>query len=60
MQRSSACRRRAGVDRFRDKDCSLQSTSALGGTSEAGAFGDCRYTLTKARVTALETARAAR
>lgn len=45
---------------FRDKECSLQSTSALGGTGEAGAFSDCRYTLTKARVTALETARAAR
>ena len=50
---------RAWID-FRDKDCDLQSTSALGGTGEAGAFGDCRYTLTKARVTALETARAAR
>ena len=50
---------RAWTD-FRDKDCDLQSTSALGGTGEAGAFGDCRYTLTKARVTALETARAAR
>ena len=45
---------------FRDKDCELQSTSALGGTGEAGAFGDCRYSLTKARVIALETARAAR
>ena len=50
---------RAWID-FRDKECDLQSTSALGGTGEAGAFGDCRYTLTKARVTALETARAAR
>lgn len=45
---------------FRDKDCDLQSTSALGGTGESGAFGDCRYTLTKARVTALESASAAR
>ena len=50
---------RAWID-FRDKDCDLQSTSALGGTSEPGAFGDCRYTMTKARVTALKTARAAR
>ena len=50
---------RAWID-FRDKDCNLQSTSALGGTGEAGAFGDCHYTLTEARVMALETARAAR
>jgi uncharacterized protein YecT (DUF1311 family) len=45
---------------FRDADCDLQSTSALGGTAEATAFSDCRYTLTKARVAALEADRAAR
>ena len=50
---------RAWID-LRDKDCALQSTSALGGTGETTVFSDCRYTLTKARVTALETARAAR
>ena len=50
---------RAWID-LRDKDCTLQSISALGGTGETTVFSDCRYTLTKARVTALETARAAR
>lgn len=50
---------RAWID-FRDKDCDLQSTSALSGTAEATVFSDCRYTLTKARVLALEADRAAR
>ena len=50
---------RAWID-FRDKDCALQSTSALGGTGESTAFSDCRYVLTKARVEALEADRAAR
>ena len=50
---------RAWID-LRDKDCALQSTSALGGTAETTVFSDCRYTLTKARVSALEAARAAR
>jgi uncharacterized protein YecT (DUF1311 family) len=45
---------------FRDADCDLQSTSALGGTEEPVVFGKCRYTMTKARVTALEAARSAR
>ena len=50
---------RAWID-LRDKDCALQSTSAFGGTAETTVFSDCRYTLTKARVSALEAARAAR
>ena len=50
---------RAWID-FRDQDCSLQSTSALGGTEEPVVFGDCRYTMTKARVKALEADRSAR
>ncbi len=45
---------------FRDEDCNLQSTSALGGTAEPVVFGDCRYAMTKARVEALETDRRAR
>ena len=45
---------------FRDEDCDLQSTSALGGTAEPVVFGDCRYAMTKARVQALEADRSAR
>ena len=45
---------------FRDKDCSLRSTSMLGGTGESGAYGDCLYAMTKARVKALEETRSAR
>ncbi len=50
---------RAWID-FRDKDCSLQSTSMLGGTGEPVASGDCVYAMTKARVKALEADRNAR
>jgi uncharacterized protein YecT (DUF1311 family) len=50
---------RAWID-FRDKDCSLQSTSMLGGTGEPMAAGDCEYAMTKARVMALEADRRAR
>lgn len=50
---------RAWID-FRDKDCSLQSTSMLGGTGEPLAAGDCVYAMTKARVKALEAARESR
>ena len=50
---------RAWID-FRDKDCSLQSTSALGGTQEPLVDGDCTYAMTKARVKALEADRSAR
>ena len=45
---------------FRDADCNLQSTSALGGTAEPVVFGHCRYAMTKARVAALESDRSAR
>lgn len=45
---------------FRTKDCSLQSTSMLGGTGEPNVYGDCLYAMTKARVTALEADRSAR
>ena len=45
---------------FRDDDCNLQSTSALGGTAEPVVFGFCRYAMTKARAKALETDRRAR
>ena len=45
---------------FRDADCSLQSTSMLGGTGEPSAYGDCVYAMTKARVKALEADRSAR
>ncbi len=45
---------------FRDKDCSLQSTSMLGGTGEPTVSGDCVYAMTKARVKALEADRSAR
>ena len=45
---------------FRDDDCNLQSTSALGGTAEPVVFGDCRYAMTKARVKTLEADRSAR
>lgn len=45
---------------FRDEDCNLQSTSALGGTAEPVVFGDCRYAMTKARVETLEADRSAR
>ena len=45
---------------FRDDDCNLRSTSALGGTAEPVVFGDCRYAMTKARVEALEADRSAR
>jgi len=44
---------RAWID-FRDKDCNLQSSSMLNGTGESNAYGDCVYTMTKARVLALE------
>ena len=50
---------RAWID-FRDKDCSLQSTSMLGGTGEPIVAGDCVYAMTKARVKALEADRSAR
>ena len=50
---------RAWID-FRDRDCNLQSTSMLGGTGEPIAYGDCLYSMTKARVKALEAARSAR
>ncbi len=50
---------RAWID-FRDKDCSLQSTSMLGGTGEPIAYGNCLYSMTKARVKALEAARNSR
>ena len=50
---------RAWID-FRDKDCNLQSTSMLGGTGEPIVYGDCIYSMTKARVKALEAARSAR
>ncbi len=50
---------RAWID-FRDKDCNLQSTSMLGGTGEPIAYGDCLYSMTKARVKALEADRSAR
>ena len=42
---------------FRDKDCSLQSSSMLNGTGESNAYGDCVYAMTKARVLALEELR---
>ncbi len=45
---------------FRDADCDLRSTSALGGTAEPVVFGDCRYAMTNARVEALEADRSAR
>ena len=45
---------------FKDADCDLQSTSALGGTAEPVVFGDCRYAMTKARAEALERDRSAR
>ncbi len=45
---------------FRDEECSLQSTSALNGTSESVVFSDCKYAMTKARVEALSTFRSAR
>ena len=45
---------------FRDDDCNLQSTSALGGTAEPVVFSNCRYAMTKARVQALEADRSAR
>ncbi|AXC15531.1 hypothetical protein ACPOL_6295 [Acidisarcina polymorpha] len=45
---------------FRDTDCSLQSTSMLGGTGEPNAYGDCVYAMTKTRVKALEAVRNAR
>jgi uncharacterized protein YecT (DUF1311 family) len=45
---------------FRDDDCDLQGTSALGGTAEPVVFGNCRYAMTKARVAALEADRSAR
>ena len=50
---------RAWID-FRDKDCNLQSTSMLGGTGEPISYGDCPYSMTKARVKALEAYRSAR
>ena len=50
---------RAWID-FRDKDCTLQSTSMLGGTGESNVYGDCLYAMTKARVKALEANRSAR
>ena len=50
---------RAWID-FRNKDCNLQSTSALGGREEPLVFGDCVYAMTKARVKALEADRSAR
>ena len=50
---------RSWID-FKDKDCSLQGTSMLGGTGEPLVAGDCIYAMTKARVEALETARSAR
>jgi len=45
---------------FRDTDCTLQSTSMLGGTGEPNAYGDCVYAMTKARVKALEADLSAR
>ncbi len=50
---------RAWID-LRDKDCSLQSTSMLGGTGEPVGYGDCIYAMTKARVRALQAYRSAR
>ena len=50
---------RAWID-FRDKECSLQSTSMLSGTGEPIVAGDCMYAMTKARVNALEAYRSAR
>ena len=50
---------RAWID-FRDKDCNLQSTSMLGGTGEPVGYGDCLFSMTKARVRALEAYRSAR
>ena len=50
---------RAWID-FRDKDCSLQSTSMLGGTGEPTVVGACMYGMTKARVLALEADHGAR
>lgn len=50
---------RAWID-FRDKECNLQSTSMLNGTGESNVYGECLYTMTKARVKALEAYRSAR
>ena len=50
---------RAWID-FRDKNCSLQSTSMLGGTGESNVYGTCLYAMTKARVQALEADRSSR
>ena len=50
---------RAWID-FRDKDCSLQSTSTLYGTGESSVYGDCLYAMTKARVKTLEANRSSR
>jgi uncharacterized protein YecT (DUF1311 family) len=46
--------------RFRETDCSLQSTSMLGRTGEPNAYGGCVYAMTKARAKALEADRSAR